>query len=126
MARRAARPRSLPSLLQSPEFVRLALTGVEQEIEQTRERLAKLQAYAAQLRAGARVAPAAAPAAVPAAPAKGKKAKRGSNRLSPEARKALSERMRRKWAEFRQAKAEAAAQAKSKAPKKAAKAASGA
>lgn len=123
MARRAARPRSLPSLLQSPEFVRLALTGVEQEIEQTRERLAKLQAYAAQLRAGARVAPAAAPAAVPA---KGKKAKRGSNRLSPEARKALSERMRRKWAEFRQAKAEAAAQAKSKAPKKAAKAASGA
>lgn len=102
MARRAAR--SLPSLLQAPEFVKLALAGVEQEIELTRERLAKLQAYAAQLRGGVKVG---VPAAAPA-PAKSARPKRGSNRLSPEARKALSERMRRKWAEFRKAKAEAA------------------
>lgn len=124
MARRAARPRSSPSLLQSPEFVRLALTGVEQEIAQTRERLAKLQAYAAQLRAGARMAPG--PAAVAVAPATGKKARRRPSRLSPEASKALSERMRRKWAEFRQAKAAAAAQAQGKASKKAPKAVPGA
>jgi hypothetical protein len=113
----------LPSLLQSPEFVRLALAGVEQEIEQTRERLAKLQAYASQLRAGARVTPAAVPAAAAATPAKGRKAGRGANRLSPEARQALSERMRRKWAEFRKAKAEAQAPGKGKASRKAAKAA---
>ena len=103
MARRVA-----PSLLQSPEFVRLALAGVEQEIEQTRERLSKLQAYAAQLRGSARGVPVAPAVASPAA-GKSAKARRAANRLSPEARKALAERMRRKWAEFRKAKDQAAA-----------------
>lgn len=104
MARRVA-----PSLLQSPEFVRLALAGVEQEIEQTRERLSKLQAYAAQLRGSTRGVTVASAVAPPAAGKSSKPKPGATNRLSPEARKALSERMRRKWAEFRKAKEQAAA-----------------
>lgn len=96
---RRPRSQSGPALLQSPEFVRLALAGVEREIEQARQRLATLQAYAAELRGGTKAA---------AAPATGatrkKRTRRGANRLSAEARKALSERMRRKWAEYRKAK----------------------
>lgn len=103
MARRPAGSRSLPSLLQSPEFVQLALAGVEREVKETRERLAKLEAYAEQLRRGTK-----APAA-PVVAARPKKGAKGANRLSPEARKALSERMRRKWAEYRKAKETATA-----------------
>lgn len=102
MARRART--GSPSLLQTREFVQLALSGVEREIQQTRERLTQLQTYAAQLRSGAKGAT----APPPPAAATGSKA----NRLSPAARKALSARMRRKWAEFRKAKAEAAKPAK--------------
>lgn len=103
MARRAPASKSRASLLQSAEFVRLALAGVEQEIQQTRDRLATLQAYAAQLRSGVAGA-----AAEPVSPAVKPPRKRGANRLSPAARKALSERMTRKWAEFRKAKDQAA------------------
>ena len=101
MARRPAK-QNATDMMRSPEFVRLALSGVEREIEAARERLSTLNAYADQLRGQLRgkASPAAAP--VPAAPASAP-AKR-SHRLSADARKKLSERMRKKWAEYRKNK----------------------
>ncbi len=121
MARRTARSLSLPSLLQSPEFVQLALAGVERELEETRARLVKLEAYAEHLRRGASASVASAAAKVAPEPAarRRKAAKRTrTNRLSDEARKALSERMRRRWAEYRAAR-ETAGALVTKAPKNA-------
>lgn len=101
MPRRSSSTRQ-SALLESPEFLRLALAGVEREIEETRERLATLQAYAAQLREprGTRAgSPASKEPAAPAATPPTKRRRR--NRLSPEARKRLSERMKKRWAEYR-------------------------
>ena len=102
MARRPAK-QNATDMMRSPEFVRLALSGVEREIEAARERLSTLNAYADQLRGQLRgkASPAAAPGPV-AAPA-GAPAKR-THRLSADARKKLSERMRKKWAEYRKNK----------------------
>jgi len=84
--------------IQSAELITWALGGLEREIAETRERLASLIAQAAQLRqrAGARMSGAA--AAVEAVPAK---ARRRRRKLSAEARQKISDRMTRRWAEWR-------------------------
>src|SRR5438132_13282353 len=95
------RPRKNPTdvLIKSAEFIGWALGGLEREILETRHRLSALTAQANQLRAriggkGTRARPAVASpleAAAPAAP------KRRRRRMSPEARKRMSEMMKRRW-----------------------------
>jgi len=100
------RPRKNPSdvLIKSAEFIGWALGGIEREILETRQRLARLTAQASQLRTqigakGARAVPAGVSAeetaAAPAAP------KRRRRKMSPEARKRMSEMMKKRWAERR-------------------------
>jgi len=96
-------------LLKSAEFIGWALGGLEREIVETKHRLASLTAQAAKLRTkvGARGASAPASETADAAPA-GSAAppdktgrKRRRRKLSPEARKRISERMTKLWAERR-------------------------
>jgi hypothetical protein len=95
------RPRKNPDdvLLRSAEFIGWALGGLEREIVETRGRLAALTAQAAKLRAkvGARKSGA---AAVAQEPAEGGR-KRRRRKMSPEARKRISEMMKKRWAERR-------------------------
>jgi hypothetical protein len=87
--------------MKSAEFLGWALGGLEREIVHTRERLATLTAQAARLRrkAGARVsaARAAASAETPAP----KTVRRKKSGMSAAARKRMSERMTKRWAEWR-------------------------
>ena len=99
------RPRKNQSnaLLKSAELIGWAIGGIEREIAQTRERLTALTAQAARLRARAGGGPgggAAAPA-TEAAPAGRKRRRR---KMSPEARKKISEMMKKRWAERRKGK----------------------
>lgn len=91
-------------LFKSAELIGWALGGIEREILQTRERLASLSAQAAKLRdrlgrsaAGTGVATGAATAGEPT----GRRARRRRRRMSPEARKRISEMMKKRWAERR-------------------------
>jgi hypothetical protein len=96
------RPRKDQSiLLKSAELLGWALGGLEREIAQTRERLAALTAQATQLRA--RVGGAAAPSTGAAAPARPGKRVRRRRKMSPEARKRISEMMKKRWAERKKA-----------------------
>ena len=106
MPRGRPRKNSTDVLIKSAEFIGWALGGLEREIAETRQRLSALTAQANQLRArvGGKVAFGAAPAESPegeaAAPA-GRKRRR--SRMSPEARKRMSEMMKKRWAERRKA-----------------------
>jgi hypothetical protein len=89
-------------LARSAEFIGWALGGLEREIVQTRERLSALTEQAARLRSrlgrgGVRGA-----AADAAAAGGGKAGRRGRRRrrgqMSAEARKRISELMRKRWA----------------------------
>jgi len=105
------RPRKNPDdvLIRSAELIGWALGGIEREILETRSRLAALTAQAAQLRnrVGAKVqrgavSPAPAPAEgdqEAAAPSR----KRRRRKMSPEARKRISEMMKKRWAERKKA-----------------------
>ena len=100
------RPRKNPNdvLIKSAEFIGWALGGLEREIVETRQRLASLTAQANQLRTrigarGARPAPAAGPSPVDVAEAAAPKRRR--RKMSPEARKRMSEMMKKRWAERR-------------------------
>jgi hypothetical protein len=77
-----------------------ALGGLEREILATRERLSALTAQAATLRArlGKRAALGAAAAAAETTP------RRKRRRMSAEARKRISEMMKKRWAERKRAK----------------------
>lgn len=97
-------------LVKSAEMIGWAIGGIEREIMSTRERLAALSAQAAALRSrlpgggaastrGAASASGAAAAEVP-----GTKAKRRRRKMSPEARKRISEMMKKRWAERRKSK----------------------
>lgn len=92
-------------LVKSAELIGWALGGLEREIAVTRERLSSLTAQAAKLRsrlgrgAGAALAPAA--AASFDEPAAGRKRRR--RRMSAEARKRISDMMKKRWAERRKA-----------------------
>ena len=102
------RPRKNPEdvLLKSAEFIGWALGGLEREIFETKNRLTSLTAQAAKLRGriGGRGAAAVASGAdaSPAAAAGGRKRRR--RKMSPEARKRISEMMKKRWAERRKGK----------------------
>ncbi|HEX5473424.1 MAG TPA: hypothetical protein VFX12_02085 [Vicinamibacterales bacterium] len=104
------RPRKKPEdvFIKSAELIGWALGGIEREIAETRERLKALTSQAERLRArvGSRVkgrGPAAAasfdePGITGAAP------KRRRRHMSAEARKRISDMMRKRWAERKKAK----------------------
>jgi hypothetical protein len=95
MARGRPRKSGRDVLLKSAEFIGWALGGLEREIAQTRERLAALNAQATRLRAKMGRS----------ASALGSQSGRpGRRRLSAEARKRISDGMRRRWAERKKAK----------------------
>jgi hypothetical protein len=104
MPRGRPRKSSTDVLIKSAEFLGWALGGIEREIVETRQRLSALTAQANQLRsrvggkAGRGAAPAVTPEGETAAPA-GRKRRR--SRMSPEARKRMSEMMKKRWAERR-------------------------
>lgn len=96
-------------LMKSAELLGWAIGGLEREIVQTRERLASLTAQAARLRARAGIRAGRSSAATGAeaevdagTPVKGRKRRRRS--MSPEARKRISEMMKKRWAERRKGK----------------------
>lgn len=105
------RPRKNPNdvLIRSAELIGWALGGIEREIIETRHRLAALTAQAAQLRTrvGGKVARGGSPADASsagdstAAPVGRKRRRR---RMSPEARKRISEMMKKRWAERKKSK----------------------
>lgn len=111
----AGRPRKNQEdvLLKSAEMIGWAIGGLEREILQTRERLAALTAQAAKLRARAGVKGARGGAAAPAAVGAGGAGaeadaqpgrKRRRRKMSPEARKRISEMMKKRWADRRKDK----------------------
>lgn len=111
------RPRKNPEdvLMRSAELIGWALGGIEREIVDTRNKLASLTAQATQLRKrmGSRVksATGSSPAsAMPAADAnetgepQSRRGRRRKRTMSPEARKRISEMMKKRWAERKRAK----------------------
>ena len=97
------RPRKTPDdvLFKSAEMIGWAIGGLEREIMLTREKLAGLTAQAAKLRSRAGTAVA---RAANAASAAGDGRKRRRRKMSPEARKRISEMMKKRWAERRKGK----------------------
>ncbi len=99
------RPRKNPDvLMKSAELIGWAIGGIEREISQTKDRLAALTAQAAKLRKSAGVKGSAAPTdtASPGTATVGRKRKRRT--MSPEARKRISDMMKKRWAERRKGK----------------------
>jgi hypothetical protein len=95
--------------MKSAELIGWAIGGLEREISQTRERLASLTAQAATLRAraGRRSAGSASVAAAAEVSADGSQPanrKRRRRKMSPEARKRISDMMKKRWAERRKGK----------------------
>ena len=92
-------------LIKSAELLGWAVGGIEREIAQTRERLAALTAQANALRARAGGS---APAEEPEKPTmnegKAGTGKRRRRKMSPEARKRISEMMKKRWAERKKGK----------------------
>jgi hypothetical protein len=99
------RPRKNQSnaFLKSAELIGWAIGGIEREIVQTRERLASLTAQAAKLRAraGIKIGRGGASAAATEAAPTGRKRRR---KMSAEAKKKISEMMKKRWAERRKGK----------------------
>jgi hypothetical protein len=91
------------ALFKSAEFIGWALGGIEREIAATRERLAALTARAHQLRARVgtptrgRIATATATTSEVEAVRVGRARRR--RQMSPEARKRISEMLKKRWAE---------------------------
>jgi hypothetical protein len=98
------RPRKKESaLLKSAELIGWALGGLEREIAATRQRLAALTEQASELRANlGQGATRAAEAVTGALPGK-KRGRRKKRTMSAEARKAISEKMKKRWAERKKA-----------------------
>jgi hypothetical protein len=94
-------------LVKSAELIGWAIGGIEREISQTRERLAALTAQAAKLRARAWIRSSSASAGggtSAGSDASGNGRKRRRRKMSPEARKKISEMMKKRWAERRKGK----------------------
>lgn len=92
-------------LMKSAELIGWAIGGIEREIAQTRERLAALTAQAARLRKRAGIRGSAGESSATASPAaetSGRQRRR--RKMSPEARKKISEMMKKRWAERRKAR----------------------
>jgi|SRR5829696_1357692 len=105
------RPRKNPDdvLIRSAELIGWALGGIEREIGETRSRLASLTSQAAQLRKRIGARGPGRPAAADAPPAHEATAapvgrKRRRRKMSPEARKRISEMMKKRWAERKRSK----------------------
>lgn len=90
-------------LMKSAEFIGWALGGLEREIVKTKDRLTALTSEAAKLRKRLGKRAGAAPQALEGAMAKGSR-KRRRRTMSPEARKRISEMMKKRWAERRKGK----------------------
>lgn len=103
MARGRPRKNQGDVLMKSAEMIGWALGGLEREIALTRERLGSLTAQANSLRSqmmrGARKVAGA--AAVPEAGVAAARPRRRRKKMSPEARKRISEMMKKRWAERR-------------------------
>ena len=98
------RPRKQDTMLmKSAEFIGWAIGGLEREIAQTKQRLAVLTEQAARLRAKVGAGAARTAAAAPSFGA-GPGRKRKRRKMSPEARKKISEMMKKRWAERRKGK----------------------
>lgn len=98
------RPRKSDALLmKSAEFIGWALGGLEREIAQTRERLSALNAQATKLRARMGPRGRTGPAAAASFDEPGVVRKR--RKMSLAARKRISQRMKKRWAEYRKNKA---------------------
>ncbi len=93
-------------LMKSAELIGWAIGGIEREIAQTRERLTALTAQAARLRkrAGVRGLSSVAGATAAAGDTAGAGTKRRRRKMSPEARKRISDMMKKRWAERRKGK----------------------
>lgn len=93
------RPRKNPSdvLIKSAEMLGWALGGIEREIGLTRERLAALQSQANQLRTRLGNKAIAVTGVEGAGAAVGRRGRR--RKMSAEARKRISENMKKRWAE---------------------------
>jgi len=79
------------ALIGSPEMLAWALAGLERELVQTRERLAALTTQAEKIRAALGRAPANGQAGIPV--------RRRRAAMSAEARKRISDAMKKRWAE---------------------------
>lgn len=105
MARGRARKKQGDVLVKSAELIGWAIGGIEREILQTRERLSSLITQAGKLRARAGAGKGAAPSAgartATSAGGAGTGRKRRRRKMSPEARKRISEMMKKRWAERR-------------------------
>jgi hypothetical protein len=104
MARGRPRKNQGDVLMKSAEMIGWALGGLEREIALTRERLGSLTAQANSLRSqlmrGRKAAPdATAPADEADGP--GQVRRRRRRKMSPEARKRISDMMKKRWAERR-------------------------
>jgi len=109
MPRGRPRKKQRSMLFKSAELNGWAIGGIEREITETRARLAALTAQAATLRKRAGVRASAAASAVANAAgmaAEGAQAgrKRRRRKMSAEARKKISEQMKKRWAERRKGK----------------------
>src|SRR4029453_8836118 len=95
------RSRNTPdtALLKSAELIGWALGGLEREIVATKGRLVSLTSQAATLRRRIGTRSAAAVEDVASAVKRGKRPKKRN--LAPEARKRISDRMTKRWAEWR-------------------------
>ncbi len=104
----AGRPRKNQRnvLMKSAELIGWAIGGIEREIAQTRERLAALTAQAARLRkrAGIRGVSGVTGTTATAGDTTGAGTKRRRRKMSPEARKRISDMMKKRWAERRKGK----------------------
>jgi hypothetical protein len=106
MARSRPRGKNKDMLLKSAEMIGWAIGGIEREIMHTRERLASLTEQAATLRARLGGAAAKSGTAVTHAAEGAARniTKAGRRTMSPEARKRISDMMKKRWAERRKAK----------------------
>jgi hypothetical protein len=90
--------------MKSAELIGWAIGGIEREIAQTRERLSALTAQAARLRKRAGIRGLAGASSAAATPAEASGRQRRRRKMSPEARKKISEMMKKRWAERRKGK----------------------
>jgi hypothetical protein len=98
---RGRRGKNKDVLVKSAELIGWAIGGIEREIAQTRERLAALTAQAAKLRSRAGVRSSAQPVE---SELSGNGRRRRRRKMSAEARKRISEMMKKRWAERRKGK----------------------
>ena len=102
--RRKRQTKPQQAVIRSAEFIGWAIGGLEREIVQTRERLSALTTHAAKLRAqliGRAGGGAGAAESTSGAKAGGRRKRR---HMSPEARRRISEMMKKRWAERRKGK----------------------